>query len=219
MVNNNVVSTNRDNSCKKLVIIGASGHGKVVADIANYYNYSSIYFLDDDSEKKENVEHRVIGKVSDFEKYIESHEFIVAIGNNETRNKILQNLIERNAKIATLIHPSAQIGSNVIIGQGSVVMANVVINADTVIGVGCIVNTSSSVDHDCKIKDYVHISPGAHVAGNVTIGEMSWLGICASVVNNISITNNVTIGAGGVVVGDINESGTYVGVPVEKIVK
>lgn len=96
-------------------------------------------------------------------------------------------------------------------------MANAVINADVKIGKGCIINTGSTVDHDCIINDYVHISPGAHVAGTVNIGKSSWIGIGATVINNVTISPNCTIGAGSVVIRNIDENGTYTGIPIKRV--
>ena len=95
-------------------------------------------------------------------------------------------------------------------------MAGAVINSGTAIGKGCIINTGATVDHDNLLEDYVHISPGAHTAGNVKIGSHSWLGIGSVVINNVTITSNCTIGAGAVVVKDIDKTGTYIGVPARR---
>ena len=116
-----------------------------------------------------------------------------------------------------MIHPSAVIGTDVEIGIGSVVMAGVVINSSTKIGKGCIVNTSSSLDHDNIIEDYVHISPGVRTAGSVSIGKLTWIGIGSVVSNNVNIYSSCKVGAGAVVVKDITEPGTYVGVPVRRV--
>lgn len=116
-----------------------------------------------------------------------------------------------------LIYPSAVIGTDVEIGIGTVLMAGVVINSSTRIGKGCIINTSSSLDHDNIIEDYVHISPGVRTAGSVGIGKGTWLGIGSVVSNNVNICSGCKVGAGAVVVKDITEPGTYVGVPVRKI--
>ena len=113
-------------------------------------------------------------------------------------------------------HPNAVISRRVEIGIGSVVMAGAVINSDTVIGRGCIVNTGASVDHDCDIKDYVHIAVGVHAAGTCTIGKGTWIGAGATVSNNENICGGCMVGAGAVVVRDIEEVGTYVGVPVKE---
>ena len=202
----------------KLIIIGASGHGKVVADIAIKMNkWQSIAFLDDDESIKTSMGLEVIGRTTDAFTYKDEADFFVAIGSNTTREKIQEKLIEQGINVICLIHPSAVIGTNVEIGFGSVVMAGVVINSSSRIGNGCIINTSSSIDHDNVIENYVHISPGVNMAGTVKVGKRSWLGIGSVVSNNVNICSGCKVGAGAVVVKDITEPGTYVGVPVRKI--
>lgn len=202
----------------KLLIIGASGHGKVIADIALKMNkWRSIAFLDDDENIKQSMNIDVIGKSSDAFKHMQDYDISVAIGNNCTREKIQENLEELGASIPVLIHPDATIGKQVEIGLGTVVMAGVVINCCTRIGKGCIINTGATIDHDNIIEDYVHISPGANLAGTVRVGKRTWIGIGSVVGNNISIINDCKIGAGAVVVRNIDEVGTYVGVPVRRI--
>ena len=209
-----------DSSNKKLIIIGASGHGKVVADIAKLNRYDEILFLDDDESKKRIGRYPVVGTTKDIEQYIQNnYSFVVAIGNNEFRKKITEILDAKKARQVILIHPSAIIDESVHIGFGTVVMANVVINADVNIGKGCIINTASTIDHECQIDDFVHISPGAHLAGNVSVGENSWIGIGCNIINNITVTKNVIVGAGAIVIENINELGTYVGVPVRRVYK
>ena len=201
----------------KLVIIGASGHGKVCADIAlKLQKYDEILFLDDDENIKECMGFPVVGKSADAEQYINEADFFVAIGNGKIRKKVTEQLLDIKATITTLIHPKAVIGSCVTIGSGTVVMAGTVVNPDSEIGQGCIVNTCASVDHDCKLEDYVHVSVGAHVCGTVEIGECTWIGAGATVKNNLKICNDCTIGAGAAVVKDIEEAGTYIGVPVRR---
>ena len=202
----------------KLIIIGASGHGKVVADIAIKMNkWQSIAFLDDDESIKTSMGLEVIGKTADAFTYKDEADFFVAIGNSATREKIQEKLIDEGLNVVSLIHPSAIIGMDVEIGIGSVVMAGVVINSSTRIGKGCIINTSSSLDHDNVMEDYVHISPGTSLAGTVKVGKGSWLGIGSTVSNNVNICSGCKVGAGAVVVKDITEPGTYVGVPVRRV--
>jgi len=198
---------------KQLIIIGASGHGKVVADIAKNNGYSDIAFLDDNDSVTECNDYKVLGKVEEYKNY--DCDFLVAIGNAHIRAKIIEKLISANKSIPTLVHPNAIIGENVKIGVGTVIMAGAVINPATIIGDGCIINTCASVDHDNNIGDYVHISVGAHTAGTVTIDNYSWIGIGAVISNNISICSNCMIGAGAVVVNNLMESGTYIGVPAK----
>ena len=159
----------------------------------------------------------VIGKTADAFTYKDETDFFVAIGNNATREKVQDKLIEQGLNVVILIHPSATIGTDVEIGIGTAVMAGVVINSSTKIGKGCIINTSSSLDHDNVIEDYVHISPGGKAAGSVEIGKGTWLGIGSVVSNNVNICSGCKVGAGTVVVKDITEPGTYVGVPVRRV--
>ncbi len=202
----------------KLIIIGASGHGKVVADIAIKMNkWQSITFFDDDESIKTSMGLEVIGKTADAFTYKDEADFFVAIGNNATRENIQEKLIDERLNVVSLIHPSSVIGTDVEIGIGTVVMAGVVINSSTRIGKGCIINTSSSLDHDNNIEDYVHVSPGVSLAGTVRVGRLSWIGIGSVVSNNVNICSGCKVGAGAVVVKDITEPGTYVGVPVRRV--
>lgn len=202
----------------KLLIIGASGHGKVVADIALKMNrWKSIGFLDDDENIKLSMGLEVMGKSSDALKYIYNCDIFVGIGNNAIREKIQERLEDYGASIPVLIHPEAVIGEQVELGVGTVIMARAVVNCCTKIGKGSIINTGATIDHDNLIEDYVHISPGVHTAGTVKIGKCTWLGIGSVVSNNVNITSGCKIGAGAVVVKDINEAGTYIGVPAKQI--
>ena len=201
----------------KIVIIGASGHGKVIADIAKLNGYQEIIFLDDDITKTKNGKYDVAGTTADIDKYLEQYDFIIAIGNNEIRKKITKQLDAKNIIQPVLIHPSAIVDPTATISSGTVVMANVVINADTKIGKGCIINTAATIDHDGKIADFVHLSPGVHIAGTVNIGANTWVATGVSIINNLNICNDSIIGAGAVVVKDIKEQGTYIGVPARRI--
>jgi len=202
----------------KLIIIGASGHGKVVADIAIKMNkWQSIAFLDDNESIKTSMGLEIIGKTVDAFTYRDDADFFVGIGNNATREKVQEQLSDAGMSVVSLIHPSATIGTDVEIGIGTAVAAGVVVNCSTRIGKGCIINTSSSLDHDNVIEDYVHISPGVNMAGTVKVGKGSWLGIGSIVSNNVNICSGCKVGAGAVVVKDITEPGTYVGVPVRRV--
>ena len=201
-----------------LVIVGASGHGKVIADIAEKIGYTNIVFLDDNAAVKSCGNYKVVGGCKSALSYKNS-DFIVAIGNANIRRSIQSELIEMGLNLVSLVHPSAVIASNVSMGVGTVVMAGAVINPCSVIGQGCIINTCASVDHDCRLGDYVHVSVGAHVAGTVTIGDSTWVGAGATISNNIEIVDACMIGAGAVVIADISEPGTYIGVPAKKMEK
>lgn len=201
-----------------LIIIGASGHGKVVADIAMKMNkWKNISFLDDNLSLKTIMGIPVIGSSANVVEHTKHSDFFVAIGNNSTRERIQESLLAQGTSIVSLVHPSAIIGTDVNVGIGTAIMAGVVINSSSVVGKGCIINSNSGLDHDNNIGDYVHISPRTHLAGTVKVGKGSWLGIGSVVSNNINICSGCKIGAGAVVVKDITESGTYVGVPARKV--
>lgn len=203
---------------ENLMIVGANGHGKVVADIARQMGcYQQIGFLDDNPDIKETLGIPVQGSSSDFAEFSKDSDIFVAIGNPTVRERMLQQLWEMGAEVPVLIHPKAIIGSNVSLGSGTVVMAGAIVNPDAKIGRGCIINTCSSVDHDCLIEDYVHIAVGAHLAGNVRVGKNAWIGIGAVVKNNIAICDESMIGAGAVLVKDITKAGTYIGIPAKRM--
>lgn len=203
---------------ERLLIVGANGHGKVVADIARRLkNYQNIGFLDDDASIKEAMGIPVQGNSADFKKFKVTCDIFVAIGNPVVRRRMLEQLWDMEVHVPVLIHPQAIIGSNVSLGSGTVVMAGAVINPDAKIGRGCIINTCASVDHDCVIGDYSHIAVGAHLAGNVRVGRSTWIGAGSVIKNNIDICSECMVGAGAVVVKNLSEAGTYVGVPADRM--
>lgn len=203
---------------KKVVIIGAGGHAKVIADIIQKSQDILLGFLDDNLEKGKKVvcDYKVLGKLEDCLKLKEKNneiQFIIAIGSNLIRKKIAEKY---KLNYYTAIHPSAQIGLEVKIKEGTVVMANACINSCAKIGKHSIINTGAIIEHDNIIENFVHISPQAALAGTVKVGENTHVGIGAIIKNNTGICSNCTIGAGAVVVKDIIEEGTYVGVPARK---
>lgn len=198
---------------KSIVIIGAGGHGKVIADIVLSSGDIVTGFLDDDCKEKSICGFPVLGRISDYVEYKDHSMFVVAIGNAKIREKIVSELSDVNWY--TAIHPTAVVSRMATnIGCGTVIMANAVVNPGASIGKHCIINTAAVVEHDNVIEDYVHISVGAKIAGTVHIGKRTWIGIGATAKNNISICDDCMIGAGGVVVKDILIPGTYIGVPV-----
>lgn len=206
-------------SNKKVVIIGAGGHAKVVADIVEKRGDTILGFLDDNIEKDTIIikNYKVIGDLNNrFSMSILDNniEFIIAIGDNKRRKEIAENT--PNIKFYTAIHPNAQLGLDVNIEEGTVIMANACINSSSKIGKHCIINTGAIIEHDNIIEDYVHISPNASLGGTVKVEECTHIGISATVKNNIKICDNVIIGAGAVVVKNILEKGTYIGLPAKK---
>lgn len=202
-----------------LMIIGAGGHGRVIADIAAAKDYyPKIAFLDD-AVSAQQGEYPLMGTAQDTERFVASWHFAVAIGNQKVRQLLMERLLDQGAVLPYLVHPSAVLGGNVVIGQGTVVMAGTVINCGSRIGRGCIINTGATVDHDNVLEDYVHLSPGVHLAGTVRVGARSWLGIGSVVRNNCTIGPDCVVGAGAAVCKDLLEPGTYVGVPARALEK
>jgi sugar O-acyltransferase (sialic acid O-acetyltransferase NeuD family) len=198
-----------------LLIIGAGGHGKVVAEIAQLTNrWNEIAFLDDRENLNEVLDIPVKGRFNDFELYKKDYQYaIVALGNNSLRLEWIGRLSKAGFIMATLVHPFSSLSKTSILGDGTVVMAGAVVNANTSIGKGCIINTSSSIDHDCFINDGVHISPGVHVGGTVIVDKCTWVCIGSSLVNNITIGSNVIVAAGAVITNNVPDNVVVAGVP------
>ncbi|MCX0429256.1 MULTISPECIES: acetyltransferase [Aeromonas] len=199
----------------KCAILGASGHGKVIAELAELNGFKEIIFFDDRFPELMQLAHwQVKGCTTDLLALVQDFDLVVvAIGNNSTRLQKLRVLQQFGAKLVPLVHPHATVSGYAQLGEGTVVMAHAVVNAFATVGVGGIINTSATVDHDCVLADGVHISPGAHLAGGVCVGEHSWIGIGAQVNQLICIGNKVIVGAGATVIRDIPDFQTVVGTP------
>jgi sugar O-acyltransferase (sialic acid O-acetyltransferase NeuD family) len=206
---------------KTVLIYGASGHGKVVIDIVERQGeYTIAGLLDDDPamQGKDFCGYAVSGGLEMLTKNApHSQKLILALGDNNVRKGLWAKVKPLGYELACAIHPSAQIGKDVSIAPGTVIMANVVINSGSRIGENVIVNTGATVDHDCLIGDYAHISPGTHLAGNVRVGERTHIGIGSAIISNITIGKGSIIGGGAVVVADIPDDVTAVGVPAKVI--
>lgn len=200
---------------KRLAILGAGGHGKVIADAALLSGWGDVVFFDDRWPNiKQNGVWSVEGNSLELRK--NSAEFdglSVAIGDNQTRIKRINELLAAGLSVVNIIHPAAIVSPYSTIGQGSVVFAGAIINPYTTIGIGCIINTAATIDHDCHLGDGVHLCPGVHLAGDVSVGAYSMLGIGSSVKNQVQIGSNVLIGAGAAVINHIESNITAVGVP------
>lgn len=205
---------------KRLCILGAGGHGSVVADAAEACgNWLDIVFYDDAwPERTENGTWPIVGRVDDFVPTV-AHgcDGVVALGDNTRRAEISERLRAMSANVVSIIHPRATVSRRASIGAGSVVFAGAVINAGARIGPACIINTNSTVEHDCLIEEAVHVSPGANLAGLVTVGAQSWIGIGACVRQQVKVGRNVVIGAGAVVIADVPDRVVIVGNPARRI--
>ena len=203
---------------KKVVILGAGGHAKMIADIIIKSGDSVYGFLDDNLTAGTKImgQYSVLGKINDCIKLQKDEElyFIIGIGNNYIRKEIYEKY---KLNYYTAIHPTAVIAIDTKIGEGTVIKSNATIDVSTTIGKNCIIGTGAIVAHDNNIGNYVHVPPNATLCGTVTIGDFTHIGAGTTVINNINIVSDCVIGAGAVVAKDIKEKGTYVGVPVKKI--
>lgn len=192
----------------RLRIIGAGGHGKVVAEVAAACGYSDIAFLDQSWPRRtQNGSWPIVGTDDPI------GPLFCAVGDNKTRARILQNTVN----IPVLIHPAATVSTSAVLGAGTVLMAGAIVSADAHIGRGVILNTGCSVDHDCVLDDFVHISPGARLAGNVHIGTRSWIGIGAVILEGVHVGKDVIVAAGSAVINDLTDGSRVGGVPAKSI--
>jgi len=201
----------------KLLLIGAGGHGKVAAEIAELSDFKEIYFIDPAYPgKKQNGPWAVIGNMEDIDALKrDNYQFHISIGLNTVREKVFTEINQPDYPVLT--HPGATISKYASLGSGTIAIAGAIINTDTKVGKGVILNTGCTIDHDCTIGDFAHISPGANVGGGCTIGERTWVGIGASIKHSLKIGKDVTIGAGAVVVNDIPDGTTVIGCPARPI--
>ena len=195
---------------KKIAIIGAGGHGKVVGEIALLSEYKTIDFFDDNINKIKNFPFNIIGTDDYLKNHLADYEaFFVAIGDNRLRSKKIEWLKNKKVNIVSLIHPKSTLSKFSNLGIGSCIMANAVVNPGTLIKDGVIINTSASIDHDCVIEDYSHISPNCSLSGNVTIGKFTHLGTGTSVHPGIEIGKDVKTATGSKVFKNILDQQIY----------
>jgi sugar O-acyltransferase (sialic acid O-acetyltransferase NeuD family) len=211
------METNPINSEKKISIIGCGGHSRVVSEIVRLNGFNNIdYFNDDVSSSLHGIS--LLGNIQDLISQLSQYlTTVIAIGNNNIRMRLFEELSAHHASLNSFFHPQAIISQETSIASGTVIMAGAVINPNTLLGNACIINTLASIDHDCTISSGVHISPGAHLAGQVSIGHNSWVGIGSTIRENISVGNNVVIGAGSVVIKNIEDGDIVAGNPAVSI--
>jgi sugar O-acyltransferase (sialic acid O-acetyltransferase NeuD family) len=207
-----------------LIIIGSSGHAKVVIDIVEKQNiYELIGLIDPYREINDSTfSYRILGSEEVIPNIYKKHnnlKIFIAIGDNYNRYEVKNRLVNNfpNLDFISLIHPSAQLGINVKIGIGVVIMAGVVINSNTIIEDFVIINTRSSIDHDCKICKHTSIAPGVTIGGNCIIGELSAISIGAILKHKISVGNNCLIGAGSLLINDCIDNSVMFGSPAKFI--
>lgn len=203
---------------ERLLVFGASGHGKVVADAARCSGWNVVAFADDDPGKRGAQLLGIPVEVIGLDEAIafcrdRSAKPVVSIGSNHVRKRVFDALRMAGLEPACVIHPASTLSRGVAVGAGTVIFGGVIVNVDTVVGENVILNTGATVDHDNRIGSHVHVSPGAHLGGTVDIGEGTHVGIGSTIKNNISVGAWTTIGAGSAVVRDVPDRVVAYGVP------
>jgi sugar O-acyltransferase (sialic acid O-acetyltransferase NeuD family) len=199
-----------------LLIVGAGGHGRVVADIAfQSGRWESIAFLDDRfPDARQVFQWMVLGKIYEANQFRENYpEAIIAIGANSLRLGIQKKMSQLGFQFPVLIHPDASVSQFTSLGAGTVICPQAAVIIGSKVGLGVIINTGASIGHDCSLEDGVHVAPGVRLAGRVSIGECSWIGIGATVKECLSIGSGATVGAGSTILSDVPDGATAVGSP------
>jgi sugar O-acyltransferase (sialic acid O-acetyltransferase NeuD family) len=198
-----------------LLVLGAGGHGRVVADAAlTMDTWSTIAFVDDRAASLKVPGFDIVGTTADLDTLARSYDAVaVGIGDAQVRLRMLDRCQSLGFKLPVIVHRSAAVSPQATIGAGCVVFAQSAVNPGAVLGRGCIVNTGATVDHDCRFEEGVHACPGAHLAGNVHAGSRTWIGVGACVKQGVRIGDDVVIGAGAAVIDDVESGLTVMGVP------
>ncbi len=203
----------------KQVIIGYSGHSYVVLNAA----YKAGLQIKAYTEKVEQylnpfeLEYLGFESYENFNGWGKGYEFILGIGDNRIRERVTKLIRTKKEEIRSIIHPSANIGSRVDIGNGTFIGAGVVINPIVKIGKSVIINTRAIVEHECEIGNFAHIAPGAVLLGNVKVGDRSFIGANAVIKEGVEIGNDVIIGAGTVLLKNVSDNKKLVGNPAREI--
>lgn len=199
---------------RKLAILGASGHGRVAAETAEKLGWHVSFYDARYPQLTTSGPYQVVGNEQQLQdRLAELDGVFIAIGNNGVRKAKQLSLTSAGAKIVSLISVDAVVSQHASIGAGVLVVAGACINTGSHIADGVIVNTRALVDHDCVIAEFSHICPGVSLAGNVGVGSLTWVGIGSVVIQGITIGQESIIGAGTVVIRDIDSHVTAVGNP------
>ena len=202
-----------------ILVVGAGGHGKVVAATLLASGIDVAGFLDDDREKwgRELLERPVLGPLSEGERY-RGRLAVLGIGDNALRRRVALEL-GRSLTWTRAIHPSASVHPSVVVGAGTVVFAGAVVQADARLGEHVILNTGATVDHDCVLGDFVHLCPGTHLAGGVIVEQGAMLGIGAVVIPGVLIGEEAIVGAGAAVTSNVPRGAVVGGVPARPLAR
>jgi UDP-N-acetylbacillosamine N-acetyltransferase len=201
-----------------LIILGFGGHARSVADVALSAGYNSLLFIDENARDGETF----LGFTVQREFYGEMPEgwsCMPAIGDNSGRQKQVEYIASGGWPLATVVSNNATIGAGAEISPGCFIAHHAHVGPMANIGIGCIINTGAVVEHESKIENFVHISVNSTISGRSVIGGYSFIGAGATVIDGINICNNVTVGAGSVVIKHIKHPGVYVGSPAYPVQK
>ncbi|QCH26952.1 acetyltransferase [Clostridium tyrobutyricum] len=208
---------------KKIVLVGAGGHCKVIIDLIESLKEYDIFGITDQKKQGTILNYKIVGNDDELQSIYKSgvHYAFICVGgitNLSVRNNIYLKLKNLGFNIPTLIHKDSIISPYAHVGDGTCIMAGAIVNAGAHIGENCIINTGSVIEHDCKIGNNTHVSPNAALSGGTKIGCNTHIGIGSSIIQGVAIGDNVTIGAGSVVIENIPDNVVSVGVP-SKIIK
>jgi sugar O-acyltransferase (sialic acid O-acetyltransferase NeuD family) len=198
------------------IIYGASGHGKVVADILRACGTEIEGFVDDDPQKYgEMLGLKILGDATYVIERARRGPIAVAlgIGDNFARRVVAGRCVAADAQLLTAVHPSATVADSARLAPGVVIMAHAVVNPDAMVQRGAIINTGAIVEHDCKVGEFAHLSPKVAIGGEVKIGDLSWLGIGAAAIPKVKVGTGSIVGAGATVVTDIDDWVVAIGTP------
>lgn len=205
----------------KFILYGASGHGLVVKDILSAGGAGKVIAFIDDNKiaggAKAGIPVIPISKIPRSLLRDADVRALVTIGANSVRAAKAAELTRLGLTLGVATHPSAAVAPSVLVGAGTVIMAQAAINAASRIGKNVIINTGATIDHECVIDDGAHVSPGAHLAGNVVVGARAHVGIGATIIQGITIGADAVVGAGAVVIRDVRPGATVVGNPAREL--
>ncbi len=204
----------------QVVVYGAGGHAKVVAEILRLTNWDVVGFLDAVNPRRKGEDFygsKILGGDEVLEDLLRSgvKHVIVGFGDNSLRVKTADRLVELGFCLLIAVHPNAVCAADVSIGEGTAVCSGAVIGPSTLVGRNAIINTQASLDHDCVLRDGAHVGPGAIVTGAVEVGECAWIGAGAVIADHRTIGHGSIVGAGAVVVKDVPEAVVVMGVPAK----
>ncbi len=207
-------------SNEKIVVWGAGGHAKVVAEVLRLNGVKIAGFVDDENPVRRGREFCGAKIFTSAEQCMAGgiRQIFIAIGDNAARQQKARLARARGLRlISAAVHPRAIVAPDVTLGAGTIVMAGAVINAGSTVGENVIINTLAGIDHDCAIGNGVHISPGVRMAGKVKVGALAWIGIGASIIDDITIGERALVGAGAVIIRNVLPRAVVVGVPAHAI--